>query len=67
MPAQIGFDNQGYLEQQSAAILDRVKESGGKLDLELVGKLVFDCPTASSLILHATSEPAFASKYLFAS
>jgi uncharacterized protein (UPF0371 family) len=42
MPAQIGFDNERYLEQQSAAILDRVKGFNGKLYLEFGGKLLFD-------------------------
>jgi uncharacterized protein (UPF0371 family) len=31
MPRRIGFDNTRYLEQQSAAILERVKGSHGKL------------------------------------
>lgn len=42
MPARIGFDNERYLEQQTAAILDRVKGSNGKLYLEFGGKLLFD-------------------------
>jgi len=42
MPAQIGFDNQRYLGQQTAAILDRVKGCDGRLYLEFGGKLLFD-------------------------
>ena len=42
MPAQIGFDNERYLEQQSAAILERVKGFNSKLYLEFGGKLLFD-------------------------
>jgi len=49
MPAQTGFDNERYLEQQSAAILDRVEGSGGKLYLEFGGKLVFDYHAARVL------------------
>ena len=42
MPAKIGFDNERYLEQQSAAILERVKGFNSKLYLEFGGKLLFD-------------------------
>jgi uncharacterized protein (UPF0371 family) len=49
MPAQIGFDNERYLEQQSAAILDCVKDSNGKLYLEFGGKLLFDYHAARVL------------------
>jgi len=42
MPATPGFDNDRYLEQQSAAILDRVKGFNGRLYLEFGGKLLFD-------------------------
>jgi len=42
MPPRIGFDNERYLEQQSAAILDRVKGFDSKLYLEFGGKLLFD-------------------------
>lgn len=55
MPAQIGFDNERYLEQPSAAILERVQGFDSKLYLEFGGKLG----------VHATSEPEFATKYLF--
>jgi len=39
---KIGFDNQKYLEEQSNAILDRVKQYGDKLYLEFGGKIVYD-------------------------
>lgn len=42
MAPRIGFDNERYLAQQSAAILERVKGSNGKLYLEFGGKLLFD-------------------------
>jgi len=42
MPARTGFDSERYLEQQSTAILDRVKGFKSKLYLEFGGKLLFD-------------------------
>ncbi len=42
MPSRIGFDNDRYLEQQSAAILERVERFHGRLYLEFGGKLLFD-------------------------
>ncbi|HEY5915656.1 MAG TPA: DUF1846 domain-containing protein [Verrucomicrobiae bacterium] len=42
MPAQRGFDNERYLEQQSAAILERIKGFNSRLYLEFGGKLLFD-------------------------
>lgn len=42
MREQIGFDNQKYLEQQTAAILERMDQFDGKLYLECGGKLLFD-------------------------
>jgi len=42
MPSKIGFDNNRYLEQQTAAILDRVRGCAGKLYLEFGGKLLYD-------------------------
>ncbi len=42
MAPRIGFDNERYLEQQSAAILERVKGFNSKLYLEFGGKLLFD-------------------------
>jgi uncharacterized protein (UPF0371 family) len=41
-PHKIGFDNEKYLAEQTAAILERVKASGNKLYLEFGGKLLFD-------------------------
>src|SRR5512137_1231572 len=49
MPAQTGFDNGRYLEQQSGAILERVQGSNGKLYLEFGGKLLFDYHAARVL------------------
>ena len=42
MSKKIGFDNNLYLKEQTAAILDRVKIFGNKLYLEFGGKLLFD-------------------------
>ena len=39
---QIGFDNQRYLETQSARIRERIAQFGGKLYLEFGGKLFDD-------------------------
>jgi uncharacterized protein (UPF0371 family) len=49
MTERIGFDNARYLEQQSAAILERVQGSHGKLYLEFGGKLLFDYHAARVL------------------
>jgi uncharacterized protein (UPF0371 family) len=40
--AQTGFDNEKYLNEQTAAILERVAKFDGKLYLEFGGKLLFD-------------------------
>lgn len=45
----IGFDNQAYLEQQTAAILERVTRFNDKLYLEFGGKLLFDYHAARVL------------------
>jgi uncharacterized protein (UPF0371 family) len=42
MAPRTGFDNERYLEQQSAAILERVQGFNSKLYLEFGGKLLFD-------------------------
>jgi uncharacterized protein (UPF0371 family) len=42
MPFRKGFDNEKYLEEQSAEILERVAKSDNKLYLEFGGKLLFD-------------------------
>ncbi|UCC15906.1 MAG: DUF1846 domain-containing protein [Dehalococcoidales bacterium] len=49
MRQQIGFDNEKYLEEQTAAILDRVEKFGNKLYLEFGGKLCFDYHAARVL------------------
>ena len=45
----IGFDNEKYLKEQSAAILERVEHFGNKLYLEFGGKLLFDLHAARVL------------------
>ena len=42
MPSDLAFDNEKYLAEQSAAILERVRRSDNKLYLEFGGKLLFD-------------------------
>ena len=49
MQHAIGFDNDEYLQAQSAAILDRVDRFGNKLYLEFGGKLLFDYHAARVL------------------
>ncbi|MBM3245921.1 MAG: DUF1846 domain-containing protein [Candidatus Omnitrophica bacterium] len=49
MTKKIGFDNEKYLKEQSAAILDRVKKFNNKLYLEFGGKLLFDYHAARVL------------------
>ncbi len=44
-----GFDNEKYLREQTAAIIDRVKKFGNKLYLEFGGKLCFDYHAARVL------------------
>jgi len=39
---KIGFDNEKYLKEQTAAILERAKRSDNKLYLEFGGKIIFD-------------------------
>jgi len=39
---RIAFDNERYLAEQSEAILERMRQVGGKLYLEFGGKLLFD-------------------------
>jgi uncharacterized protein (UPF0371 family) len=45
----LGFDNERYLREQSAAILERVGKSDNKLYLEFGGKLLFDYHAARVL------------------
>ena len=42
MPKQIGFDNEKYLQEQTASILERVNSFHNKLYLEFGGKLLYD-------------------------
>jgi uncharacterized protein (UPF0371 family) len=42
MPKTIGFDNEKYLKEQTAAILERAARFHNKLYLEFGGKLLFD-------------------------
>ncbi len=49
MPQAIGFDNEKYLQEQTAAILDRVNRFDNKLYLEFGGKLLFDYHAARVL------------------
>lgn len=42
MPVKTGFDNDKYLSEQRAAILERVEQFRGKLYLEFGGKLLYD-------------------------
>jgi uncharacterized protein (UPF0371 family) len=44
-----GFDNEKYLKEQTAAIVERVKKFGNKLYLEFGGKLCFDYHAARVL------------------
>jgi uncharacterized protein (UPF0371 family) len=44
-----GFDNERYLQEQKAAILDRVERFGNKLYLEFGGKILFDYHAARVL------------------
>jgi uncharacterized protein (UPF0371 family) len=44
-----GFDNEKYLKEQTAAIVDRVKKFNNKLYLEFGGKLCFDYHAARVL------------------
>jgi uncharacterized protein (UPF0371 family) len=46
---KIGFDNDKYIKEQTAAILDRVKKFNNKLCLEFGGKLCFDYHAARVL------------------
>ena len=46
---KIGFDNEKYLKEQNAAILERVKKFDNKLFLEFGGKLCFDYHAARVL------------------
>ena len=49
MLPHIGFDNETYLKEQTAAILERVAKFDNKLYLELGGKILFDYHAARVL------------------
>ncbi len=49
MPKTIGFDNEKYLQEQSAAILERVNQFNDKLYLEFGGKILYDFHAARVL------------------
>ncbi|MDD4980079.1 MAG: DUF1846 domain-containing protein [Candidatus Omnitrophica bacterium] len=49
MVKRVGFDNEKYLKEQTAAISDRVKKFDNKLYLEFGGKLCFDYHAARVL------------------
>ena len=49
MEKRAGFDNKRYLQEQTAAILERVAMFGNKLYLEFGGKLLFDYHAARVL------------------
>ncbi len=49
MPQKPGFDNEKYLEEQTAAILKRVERFDDKLYLEFGGKLLYDYHAARVL------------------
>ena len=49
MSGQTGFDNERYLAEQSAAIIERTQQSDNKLYLEFGGKLLFDYHAARVL------------------
>ena len=49
MPETTGFDNEKYLKEQTAAILERVDQFNDKLYLEFGGKLLFDYHAARVL------------------
>ena len=42
MPVQFAFDNERYIREQTAEIIERVERFGNKLYLEFGGKLLFD-------------------------
>jgi uncharacterized protein (UPF0371 family) len=49
MPGKIGFDNEHYIQEQTAEISERVKRFHNKLYLEFGGKLLFDLHAARVL------------------
>jgi uncharacterized protein (UPF0371 family) len=49
MPNKKGFDNEKYLQEQTAAIQERVGHFNNKLYLEFGGKLIYDYHAARVL------------------
>ncbi|MGC9323514.1 MAG: DUF1846 domain-containing protein [Desulfomonilia bacterium] len=49
MAGRIGFDNEGYIRQQTRSILERVERFNNKLYLEFGGKLLYDYHAARVL------------------
>jgi uncharacterized protein (UPF0371 family) len=49
IPNRIGFDNEKYIVEQSAKILQRIEQFGDKLFLEFGGKLLYDYHAARVL------------------
>jgi uncharacterized protein (UPF0371 family) len=49
MPKRVGFNNEHYLKEQTAAILERVNRFNSKLYLEFGGKLLYDYHAARVL------------------
>ncbi|NPV05617.1 MAG: DUF1846 domain-containing protein [Syntrophaceae bacterium] len=49
MTGQVGFDNEKYIEEQSAEILERVARTSNRLYLEFGGKLLYDYHAARVL------------------
>jgi len=49
MASKTGFDNEKYLQEQTAAILERVNQFNNKLYLEFGGKLLFDYHAARAM------------------
>lgn len=49
MTRKVGFDNERYLKEQTASIIERAEKFGNKLYLEFGGKLVFDYHAARIL------------------
>ena len=45
----VAFDNERYLPEQTEAILERIRQVGGKLYLEFGGKLLYDYHAARVL------------------
>ena len=49
MNSKVGFDNEKYIREQAAGILERQKRFGSKLYLEFGGKLMFGMHAARVL------------------